>query len=63
MVWLSVDKLKPEDKVNLAIGMTDVCVRVCADGIKDRYGTISEEEVAELVRERLTFGRRRVRGV
>jgi hypothetical protein len=35
--------LKLEERVNLAVGMSDVCVRVCADG----------------VRERLTFGKRR----
>ena len=42
MVWCAcVDKdaerlgrLKPEEKVTLAIGMSDFVVRVCADGIK-----------------------------
>jgi len=38
-----IGRLKPEERVNLAVGMSDVCVRVCADG----------------VRERLTFGKRR----
>jgi len=60
---LSQDKLKPEEKVNLAIGMTDVCARVCADAIRDRYQTIDEEELIERVRERIRFGKPRQRGV
>ena len=31
-----VGRLKPEVKVNMAIGMSDVCVRVCADGVRDQ---------------------------
>lgn len=31
-----VGRLKPEDRVNLAVGMSDVCVRVCADGVRDQ---------------------------
>ena len=52
-------KLKPEDRVNLAVGMSDVCVRVCADGVRDQNLGISEEELIERVRERLMFGKRR----
>jgi len=52
-------RLKPEDRVNLAIGMSDVCVRVCADGVRDQNPGISEEELIERVRERLMFGKRR----
>lgn len=65
-VWverLSLDGLKPEKKVNLAIGMSDVCVRVCADAVRDRYPTIKEEELLERVRERMSYGKRRERGV
>jgi len=29
-------RLKPEDRVNLAVGMSDVCVWVCADGVRDQ---------------------------
>jgi len=60
---LSLDGLKPEKKVNLAIGMSDVCVRVCADAVRDRYPTIKEEELLERVRERMSYGKRRERGV
>lgn len=51
---LSLDELMPEEKVNLAIGMTDLCVRVCADAVRDGYTTIEERELIELVRERIT---------
>jgi len=58
-VWLVVKRLKPEERVNLAVGMSDVCVRVCADGVRDQNPGISEEELIERVRERLMFGKRR----
>lgn len=63
VVWLSVGRLKPEERVNLAIGMVDVCVRVCADAVRDRYPAISEDEVIERVRERILYVKRRGRGV
>jgi len=50
-------KLKPEERVNLAIGMSDVCIRVCADGVRDQNPGISEKELIRKVRERLMFGR------
>ena len=55
-------RLKPEEKVAIAIDMTDGCVRVCADGIRTRYPGISEEELLAKLRERLEWckrGRRR----
>jgi hypothetical protein len=58
LAWLFVKRLKPEDRVNLAIGMSDVCIRVCADGVRDQNPGISEEELIERVRERLMFGKR-----
>jgi hypothetical protein len=63
MMWLSIKKLKPEEKVNLAINMTDVCVRICADAVREEYPNIEESELIERVRERMMFGRRRQRGV
>jgi len=53
-----VKRLKPEERVNLAIGMSDVCIRVCADGVRDQNPGISEEELIERVRERLMFGKK-----
>jgi len=58
-----MEKLKPEEKVNLSINMTDVCTRICIDAIKDQYRTIGEEELIERVRERVTYGKRRHREV
>jgi hypothetical protein len=51
-------RLKREERVNLAVGMSDVCVRVCADGVRDQNPGISEEELIERVRERLMFGKK-----
>jgi len=51
-------RLKPEEKVAVALDMTDACVRVCADGIKAQYPGISEEELLVRLRERLAWGRR-----
>ena len=59
MVWVSVRRLRPEERVNLAVGMSDVCVRVCADGVRDQNPGISEEELIERVRERLMFDKGR----
>jgi len=53
-----VRRLKPEERVNLAIGMSDVCIRVCADGVRDQNPGISDEELIERVRERLMFDKR-----
>ena len=59
VVGLSLGDLEPEEKVSLAIGMTDVCVRVCADAIRDQYPTIEEEEMVEQIRERILYSRKR----
>ena len=67
MVWrvcgLDVSRLKCEERVNLAVGMSDVCVRVCADGVRDGNPNVSEEELVERVRKRLLFSKRRISGV
>lgn len=57
------EELKPEERVDLAVGMSDVVVRVCAEGVRAQYPDISEEELVEKVRERLMFDDRRGRGV
>jgi hypothetical protein len=51
-------RLTPEEKVNLAIGMSEVCVRVCAEGIKAQNPGISEEELIEKLRERFEWSKR-----
>lgn len=57
--WKRLGRLKPEERVNLAIGMSDVCIKVCAEGIRNANPNISEKELIERVRERLMFGRQR----
>lgn len=52
-----------EKRVNLAINMSDVCVRISSDAVRDRNPRVKEEELLELVRERIMYGRRRVREV
>ncbi len=48
-----------EERVNLAINMTDACVRVCADGVRDEQPKMKEEELLKRVRKRIAYGRRR----
>jgi len=59
MAQLVIKKLKPEDKVNLSISMTDVCTRVCADAARNQDGAIKEDEILEWVRERIMYKKRR----
>lgn len=51
-------RLKPEEKVAVAIDLTDACVRVCADGIRARCPGVSEEELVAKLRERLEWCKR-----
>jgi len=53
-----VASLTPEEKVNLAINMVDVCVRVCMDSIKDHYTRISKAHLFKCVQERVEFEKR-----
>jgi len=52
------EELKPEERADLAVGMSDVVVRVCAEGVRAQYPDISEEELIEKVRERLEWSKR-----
>ena len=52
-------KLKPEEKVNLSISMTDVCVNICVDSVKDQIEGIKEEELLDKVRARTMYQKRR----
>lgn len=56
--WERLGRLKPEEKVMIAIDMTDSCVQVCADGIRQQYPGISEQELIEKLRERLQWSKR-----
>jgi len=48
-------ELTPEEKVNLAISMTDVVIQICANGIKDQNPGITKAELEAKLRERLTY--------
>ena len=50
-------KLKPETKVRICIDMSDSCVRICADGIRNRFEGISEEDLNTKLRERLKWAK------
>jgi len=52
-----VGRLKPEEKVNMAIEMTEAMVRVCLDGIKGRNPGMTEEELMKELRERLEWAK------
>jgi len=56
--WLRLGRLRPEEKVDLAIGMSDVCIRVCAEGIKAQHPGISDEELVGQLRERFEWMKR-----
>jgi hypothetical protein len=51
-------RLSPEEKVAVALDLSDACVRVCADGIRAQNPGISEEELLVRLRERLVWGKR-----
>jgi hypothetical protein len=51
-------RLKPEEKIMMAIGMSDFVVQVCAAGIKAQNPNISDEELIEKLRERFEWSKR-----
>lgn len=59
--WVRLRRLKPEEKVNIAIDMTDACVGICAEGIRAQYPRIAEEELLERLRERIEYAKGRQR--
>ena len=62
--WLRLGRLKPEEKVNMMLEMSDAVVRICAEGIKMQNPGITEKEVIEKLRERIEWSKRwRKRGV
>jgi len=62
--WVRLGRLKPEEKVRIAIDMTDAIVGVCAEGIRAQQPDISDEELVERLRERIAWMKRwRRRGV
>jgi hypothetical protein len=57
--WERLGRLSPEEKVRLCIDLTDGCVRICADGIRNQFPGITEEELIEKLRERLERSKRK----
>jgi hypothetical protein len=51
-------RLRPEEKVDVAIHMSDVCVRICAEGIRAQFPDITEQELIERLRERIEWSKR-----
>ena len=58
---VSVRRLRPEEKVNVAIDMSDCCVRICAEGIRAQFPDVTEEELVGRLRERIEWLRRQHR--
>lgn len=56
---MGLKKLKPEEKVNLSINMTDVCVQICADGIRNQNRNITEAQLRKKLRARIMHQKRR----
>jgi hypothetical protein len=48
-------RLKPEEKVAVAIDMTDACVHVCKAGIRAQCPGAAEAELNEKLRKRLEW--------
>lgn len=56
---MTLETLKPEEKVNLSISMVDTCVHICTEALKDQHKTIKEEELLERIRARIMYQKRR----
>jgi len=56
--WKRLGTLKPEEKVLLCVDMTDGCLQICADGIRNQFPEISEEQLANELRQRLEWAKR-----
>ena len=50
--------LKPEEKVNITMDLTDAATRITAQGIRDQNPGIIEEQVMEELRRRIAQTRR-----
>ncbi len=55
---MSPRSLKPEEKVDATIQMTDAVVKICADGIRDQNPNMTEEQLQEELRKRITRQKR-----
>jgi hypothetical protein len=51
-------RLSRDEKVAVALDMSDACLCVCAEGIRAQYPGILEEELVEKLRARLEWSKR-----
>ena len=51
-------QLPPEKKVDIAIDMTNACLKLAVEGVKSQDPEIGEEELIEKLRERLEWTKR-----
>ena len=54
MAW---SRLKPEERVRVAVSMVDVVTRISADSERERNPGITEDTLISLLRRRFQFGR------
>lgn len=59
---MTLRKLKPDEKVNMAIEMTDACVSFCIEGIRAQHPGVTEEELLKKLRERIDYAKRMRQG-
>ena len=55
MAW---SRLKPEERVRVAVSMVDVVTRICADSERERNPSIAEATLISILRRRFQLGRR-----
>ena len=55
MAW---SRLKPEERVRVAVSMVDVVTRICADSERERNPSIPEATLISILRRRFQHGRR-----
>ena len=54
---MKLEKLKPEEKVNLSINMVDVVTCICAEGVKAQNKNVNERELLKKLGERLRYSK------
>jgi len=55
---VSWSRLKPEEKVSVAVGMVDLVTRISADSERERNPRITENALISILRRRFQLGRR-----
>lgn len=55
-------KLKPEQKIAVAIEISDACMQICATGIRAQNPNLNEKSLLEELRKRTEWMKRRHEG-